>query len=48
MTAEQRIQALIGQLHFSIAMLQADLETAQNRIAELEKEKAPTDQTKSG
>ncbi len=40
MTLEERLQASLGQMAFTLAVLQTQLEQAQTRIAELEK---PTD-----
>lgn len=39
MTAEQRVQQVIGQQAFQIALLQSEIEKRDQRIAELEKKK---------
>jgi hypothetical protein len=36
MNAEERIQMLVGQLHFRIAVLEAELEEARKKLAESE------------
>lgn len=42
MSAEQRIQQMMGQLYFRIAVLESELEAAQKQLAELQpKDKPP-------
>jgi hypothetical protein len=36
---DSKIKALLGEMHFTIVMLQTQLEAAQKRIAELDKPK---------
>jgi hypothetical protein len=43
MGAEQRIQLMLGQLYFRIAVLESELEEAQKRLAELQPNDKLTD-----